>query len=277
MIFGRIKPRLKNFTIFEPSDLADSQQSQDSFENYDMATQRDVFTAEFDMRANASNMNGVLGLSDIATGCDAYADLACIVRFNPDGLVDARNGADYANDATIEYGANDAFHIRMEINIPTKKYDVYVTPEGGSEILLASGYDFRTDQANVEKLDRYVSMSQDNSFNFKNFMIRTETSIENPHTPAPEHFALRQNYPNPFNPSTSIVFSLPKAAAVELSIFNQRGQLVRQLCAGVMQAGEHFYEWDGTNSSGTAVTSGLFFYRLKADEFTDIKKMMLVR
>jgi hypothetical protein len=88
---------------------------------------------------------------------------------------------------------------------------------------------------------------------------------------------LGQNVPNPFARSegTTIRFSLAKAGEVEISIFDAAGRLVRRLEQNA-GAGENAVHWDGSNGSGRSVNSGMYFYKIKAGDFTDTKKMMLV-
>lgn len=93
----------------------------------------------------------------------------------------------------------------------------------------------------------------------------------------PMTFAMAQNYPNPFNPTTEISFSLPTNQYVELDIFNVLGQKVRSLVNQDMAAGEHTVMWDGRNSGGATVSSGVYFYRIAAGDFTDTKKMMMLK
>ncbi|MBN1213175.1 MAG: T9SS type A sorting domain-containing protein [candidate division Zixibacteria bacterium] len=88
----------------------------------------------------------------------------------------------------------------------------------------------------------------------------------------PEEFSLFQNYPNPFNPTTNIKFTLPEVSSVELSIYNIMGQKVATLINGELSAGEHDVSW---NASGYA--SGIYFYRLQTSEFTETKKMILLK
>ncbi len=93
----------------------------------------------------------------------------------------------------------------------------------------------------------------------------------------PTVFALGQNYPNPFNPTTDINFALPVPANVEVSVFNLLGQKVTTLVNGDMPAGNHTITWDGTTESGSAVSSGIYFYRITAGSFTETKKMMMLK
>jgi methionine-rich copper-binding protein CopC len=93
----------------------------------------------------------------------------------------------------------------------------------------------------------------------------------------PTEYALQQNYPNPFNPDTQIGFALPVDSDVELSIFNVLGQKVTTLAFGKMPAGNHTVTWKGTDSDGGQVASGVYFYRISADNFAATKKMMLLK
>ena len=90
-------------------------------------------------------------------------------------------------------------------------------------------------------------------------------------------FSLLQNYPNPFNPATTISFKIPEASDVTLTIYNQRGQLIRILRSGLIIAGEYRAVWDGMNASGDRVPSGVYIYRLKANDFVTSRKLVLTR
>jgi len=93
----------------------------------------------------------------------------------------------------------------------------------------------------------------------------------------PEDFALSQNFPNPFNPSTTLRFALPKALHVELAVYNMLGQKVATVVDGHMGAGHHAVVWEGRNETGQQVASGVYFYRLQAGDFSQTKKMMLLK
>ena len=88
---------------------------------------------------------------------------------------------------------------------------------------------------------------------------------------------LGQCYPNPFNPSTTIRFGLSERMHVRLQIYDVSGRLVRTLVDGMRSEGEHFERWDGADSAGRTVASGVYFYRLDAGSFTETKKMVLLR
>ncbi len=93
----------------------------------------------------------------------------------------------------------------------------------------------------------------------------------------PHSFSLSQNYPNPFNPSTKIRFTLPNASEVSLEIFNVLGARIATVASGEYPAGETVVEWDGRNNNGSAVATGIYFYRLKAGSFVQTRKMALLK
>ncbi len=89
---------------------------------------------------------------------------------------------------------------------------------------------------------------------------------------------LAQNYPNPFNPSTTIEFTVRERSRVSLKIYNVAGQLVRTLVDGDRAPGAvHKVAWDGRNDAGTTVSSGVYFYKLVTSDFTQTRKMVLLK
>jgi hypothetical protein len=93
----------------------------------------------------------------------------------------------------------------------------------------------------------------------------------------PTEFALEQNYPNPFNPSTTIEFAIPKLADVNLTIYNVLGQSIRNIQMNNTQAGRYSVIWNGTNNFGAKVSTGIYFYKIKAGKYSDIKKMVFMK
>jgi len=85
-------------------------------------------------------------------------------------------------------------------------------------------------------------------------------------------YRLMQNYPNPFNPLTTIEYQLPKASKVELSVYNINGQLVKTIVNEYHNAGHYSVIW---NAGGVA--SGLYLYRIKAGEFINVKKCLVIK
>ncbi len=103
------------------------------------------------------------------------------------------------------------------------------------------------------------------------YIHETLTSIS-PDPKLIEHFALFQNYPNPFNPSTTIQYSIPKGGIVSLVIYDVLGRQVAVLESGIKSAGSHSVNFDASS-----LASGVYMYRLQAEEFNVIKKMLVVK
>lgn len=109
----------------------------------------------------------------------------------------------------------------------------------------------------------------------------TDVSEENEDTEdaelLPEHFLLLPNYPNPFNSQTRVAYKLPKTSHVMLRICNVLGQQIRLLVDEVKQPGNYSVVWDGRDSSGNDLVSGIYFVQICANEFMQIDKILLLR
>ncbi len=88
---------------------------------------------------------------------------------------------------------------------------------------------------------------------------------------------LKGNFPNPFNPITEIKFSLAKDSEVTLEIFNIKGQNIRTLVHENLPTGEHIVSWDGKSDTGQPSGSGVYFYRFRADNINQLRKMILLK
>jgi hypothetical protein len=98
------------------------------------------------------------------------------------------------------------------------------------------------------------------------------SAIENLENGIPTSYVLKQNYPNPFNPTTHIKFGIPQAGDVLVEVYNLLGQKIVTLFDGYKSAGYHVVDFDASN-----LPTGIYFYRIKADRFQNVKKMMLVK
>ncbi len=108
------------------------------------------------------------------------------------------------------------------------------------------------------------------------------TVVANDFAPAPvTHFKLAQNHPNPFSRAreseTEIRFQLARSGWVELRVYNLLGQPVRTLLQRALTAGEHKVFWDGSDERGEAVSNGIYFYQLRQDGFSQMRKLTLLR
>ena len=102
--------------------------------------------------------------------------------------------------------------------------------------------------------------------------VTNPTSVRELATGIPKTYSLEQNYPNPFNPTTRIKFGLPKAGDVLVEVYNLLGQKIVTLFDGYRAAGYHVIEFEADN-----LPTGLYFYRIKADNYHMVKKMMLLK
>ena len=104
-----------------------------------------------------------------------------------------------------------------------------------------------------------------------------QLSIDDDFDGIANEFALYPNFPNPFNPETRIRFQLAENSNVKLMIYDVLGRKVRTLVSARMDAGHHVINWNGLDDAGIDAASGMYIYRIKADDFIDHRKMLLVR
>lgn len=155
------------------------------------------------------------------------------------------------------------------------------TPEGVDEwTQFYNGPANQTDGASAVALDAggnvYVTGTSEYSANNNNDCITIKYSqpigIHNISIGIPKDFSLGQNYPNPFNPVTNIDFELPVGSKVSLTVYDISGKVVETLVSSVLNAGKYRVDWDASKYS-----SGVYFYKIETDKFSNIKKMILVK
>jgi hypothetical protein len=93
----------------------------------------------------------------------------------------------------------------------------------------------------------------------------------------PSQFALHQNYPNPFNPITSLRYDLPEQAQVTLTVYDLMGREVTQLVNTTQEPGYRSVQWNATDMHGKPVSAGVYLYQIRASEFVQTKKMVLLK
>ena len=93
----------------------------------------------------------------------------------------------------------------------------------------------------------------------------------------PETFKLIQNYPNPFNPTTNLKYDLPKDIFVDITVYDILGNVVNNLVNKSQNSGSHSVQWDATNNQGESVSAGVYLYKIQAGEFSQTKKMILLK
>lgn len=134
--------------------------------------------------------------------------------------------------------------------------EVKIIGEGKSKLEFQNSFQFNSGDPNVVVVNGQIGT--------------TGTDLENNNIPY--KFNLFQNFPNPFNPTTNIRFTLPKESFVKLRVFNMLGEEVGLLVNQNLPAGIHSYDFDASNLS-----SGTYIYRIEADNFVSMKKMLLVK
>ncbi len=125
----------------------------------------------------------------------------------------------------------------------------------------------------------FTDTSVDGSpWNFAVFEFARPTKINVDKNESPlNDFVLGQNYPNPFNPNTTIEYTVESNDVVQIKIYDELGQLVRNLLNERKIPGKYKTVWDGTDNSGKRLSSGTYFYQLKIGIKSEAKKMILLK
>ena len=118
----------------------------------------------------------------------------------------------------------------------------------------------------------YTFQAEFNSQTYKTTFTVGTTGIQNVSTEVPDKYELLQNYPNPFNPETKIKFALPSSGNVKLEVYDITGRLVNTLVNEVLRSGTYEFKFNGTN-----IPSGVYYYKLQAGDFVQVKKMVIVK
>ena len=135
-----------------------------------------------------------------------------------------------------------------------------------------------TGQFTVDSYDRLwiADMESVRCYNLSGFPKVAPTAVEDD-IAVPSAIELTGNYPNPFNPSTTIEFTIPEAGFTELTVYNAMGQKVCDLVSHTLTAGKHSVVWDGRDTRGLTVSSGIYISKLKRGDNTVSRRMMLVK
>ncbi|MBA4313158.1 MAG: hypothetical protein C0417_11075 [Chlorobiaceae bacterium] len=155
--------------------------------------------------------------------------------------------------STVYFSSSTGYS--QSANMPSSLQDV--DNDGKSEFCFVGKY-------SGESSKLYILQSSDGTsvYETKQFPIQSQVS---------------QNYPNPFNPSTTIEYSTPIKTEVQVNIFNEIGQLVRNLYNGVVESGNYSLSWDGKDNNGLSLSSGIYFYQVTVGEDAQTKKMILLK
>ncbi len=147
-------------------------------------------------------------------------------------------------------------------------------------------FDLNTFRGMAIKIRFYFGSDKDNDHPYAGWYIDNvatkypyveSEAIDSNNFVSPSHFWLSPNYPNPFNNSTSIIYALPCISHITISIFNIKGQLIKVLINKKQVSGKHQISWDGRNSYGQPVCSGVYFIRFSYNNQSRIRKALMLR
>lgn len=151
-----------------------------------------------------------------------------------------------------------------------------LTPDTSAVITLYDAGNFSS--LYISNMPEYFGDTLDIRFLYNAITFNYQfTSLDYNENLLPNSFLLEQNFPNPFNPVTQINYRLFRTSNVDLSIYSQLGEKVTTLINENQSMGIHQVQWDGRNQEGISVSSGIYFYRLKAGPFIKMRKMLLLR
>ncbi len=189
--------------------------------------------------------------------------------------------ADYDGDGELE-------GVQTEVRGLMRRLALELPPMGEPEVEVTEEYT----PAQLKAAYNYLFVEEDGSYGIHNTkytvgilrlalrdlgVVITSVELDELAQGIPESYALAQNYPNPFNMETVIRYSLPEGGQVYLEIYNALGQRVRTLVSGSQGAGSYIVHWDGLDDQGNDLSSGIYFYHLKAGNFSSSKSMVLLR
>ena len=176
---------------------------------------------------------------------------------NFDGLAIDGNGYIYVSS----WGSNSVYRYDNAFSLP--------------EELVSSGHNGPADIF-YNKIDNTLAVPNYYS-NHVDFIPITPLDVDEFHEQIPLAFALSQNYPNPFNPGTTIHYVLPEGSSISLIIYNLLGIEIRELINEFQSAGYKTIYWDGKDNDGNSVASGVYLYTFKSNNFSQTKKMVLIK
>lgn len=210
---------------------------------------------------NDNHQTLYFGTGDLKSTSLKYSTLPPIA---PEGCFDVR----FSSGRFIEiFPSNTLNQTEYSINIQSTSAPITIYWNIKDK---ATKYIIRDEAGQVYVLDREGSLK----FTEQVSVSRTLRLTAESHG-IPTKFALQQNYPNPFNPMTKIEYELPKTTFVSIKVFNLLGSEIATLVEGEKEAGYHSVDFNTSTSGG--LPSGIYIYKMKADKFTSVKKMILMR
>jgi hypothetical protein len=218
------------------------------------------------VNTNLSNINIMVQrvLRDVDnSGDEGSLSGVADINYTPEGY--PTSGDFYFNAGTIVYVSKDGAPFDFGVSGEDEKFRIEDLPYG-NYVVTSDRVGFESFTANV------IIFPGVNTINFSIDTISVITNISGNQTEIPDRYTLHQNYPNPFNPATTIRFSIPTSTVVKLKIYDMLGREVYSLVDGNMTAGNYEAKWNASS-----FPSGVYYYSLQADGFSQTNKMVLVK
>ncbi|MEE9441370.1 MAG: T9SS type A sorting domain-containing protein [candidate division Zixibacteria bacterium] len=206
--------------------------------------------------------------------------------YHGDGLLLGYNAINFSNSPTIIDSSyltafeSDAALAIFEASPLIRNCEITngISAIGNGDVIASNNFWECPDIICIDSLLQYDSLFYTGTIFVEPFLTQSPTSAEDlVNNNLPHKIVLSQNYPNPFNASTKIEFTIHRAGHVELFIFDILGRRVANIIYKHLPAGSHQVIWSGKNDSGNDSPSGIYIYRLKLNNQTEIKKLILLK
>lgn len=188
------------------------------------------------------------------------------------------DSGEYQNEFKRRVVSPASVNLAIDLDLPRVRIEMAIPRNEFAGLTLQPGdtLGFLVDYTNVDQTTRAEATTFDQwSYVYLPLSSEAATATEAADE-VPITYELEQNHPNPFNPSTAIRFALPKAADVELAVYDVMGRRVRTLFNGRRAAGRYEVTWDGTTGGGNRAASGMYFYRLQTSTGQSFVRQMIL-
>ena len=270
-----VKSDMADSPVYSATFTFGSFEAGSNWRNVAFTPQSERFTLSFDISPSASPIDGVTGIG--AGPSSGYTDLAAIIRFNPSGQIDARNGGIYDAAEVLDYSAGQVYHVQVDVDVMDKAYSATVTPAGGNPVLIANAYGFRSEQQSVEQLQYLGMYSTGGTHTVSSLELKEGGAVTHTERLPGQLSTLHESYPNPFRTATSIPYVIAEPGHVRIHIYNQLGQLVRVLVDAHQRSGAHSVKWDGRDGQNRSLASGIYLYQMDINGSMWQKPVVLLR
>jgi hypothetical protein len=219
---------------------------------------------------------------------DATVGSSIVFEMSANVPTGAAEGASYEPPGTVTHtetnGADEGYSLEVVVHT-----DLFGYADNDTVFISAVIWDL--DYASVDAFDpqfsdyaphwwgtQWADPNFEKYFMYRGVILSGSTAIEDEENPTVvQDFRLEQNFPNPFNPNTTIRYHLAKTTDVKFEVYDILGSKINTLVDGKQTAGEHTVQWNGTDNVGSAVASGLYFYKISTPEYTQTRKMMFLK